>query len=125
MRGQEFTIFRILIGAAFALSLLLIISAFMSNLPNPMTGREAVMDLVINAARVPGKCFEHDVYFQKGETISALDLEQKCGKDVFLHSSVSAVICNSDECFVTHKIKLTVSVSCTTSSCSVYFGSSC
>lgn len=125
MRGQEFTIFRILIGAAFAFSLLLIISAFMANLPNPMTGREAVIDLVMNAARVPGKCFENDIYFQKGETISAPDLEKKCGKDVSLSTGVSAVVCDSDGCFITHKIKLRVSVTCTSSFCSVYFGTSC
>ena len=72
-RGQAFTVFRILIGAVFAIGLLYLTYTLVSHFSYPYPGFDTTRGLVLQAQKgPPGKCFAREtVIFYEGELLSS------------------------------------------------------
>ena len=122
-RGQAFSIFKILMGAVFAVALLVIVYTTVSQYVFPYTGYEITKDIVLQATKSPGDCFSRDeVAFKRDEIL----VENLAFKEIdvnFDTSGVSTVFdCPAGECTVKHDINTPVSVLCSTpKKCTVYF----
>jgi hypothetical protein len=136
MRGQAFTVFKMLIAAVFAVTLLLIVYNVVSNIPPaPITGDSMVRDLTVEAHNAPGFCFAREhVPFQKGDELSSENLKSFLSVDYFcvLESSYGGTFRNSDcpgcvcancDCVAMEGLELSVSVKCPTlGKCTIYLG---
>lgn len=126
MKGQQFTVMKMLVGAVFAIVLLTIVYQYATSTDCPLNSFETIRDLVMQAQRAPGKCFETvSVCFNQGEIISKLGLENNLvGVTISLSSSIPN-LCTADSCTLNNKYKVPVNVQCSGSSCSVNIGDRC
>ncbi len=126
MKGQQFTVMKMLVGAVFAMILLIIIYESAVRVDCPLNSFETIRDLVIQAARAPEKCFERTtVCFNQGEIITKSGLDNNLqGTTVTLSSSINN-LCTLGTCTFTNKYKVPVNVLCIGSSCSIDVGDKC
>ncbi|MEM0372787.1 MAG: hypothetical protein QXO69_03060 [archaeon] len=128
-KGQEMAVFKILIGAVFAVALLAIVYSALTNVGCPYSAFDEVRNLVLQASRAPNKCFQREsVCFEKGTVISSVSLKENLlGISSLSVSSVSAsslVSCAGNQCIFEKKASIPVSAKCSsTVSCAVVINS--
>lgn len=119
-----------LIGAVFAVGLLLLVYAVVAGMNYPISGVEETRNLLLQAKRAPGTsvepmCFERSIIkFTKGEEFTDVVI----GEDVSLKSVIGSVKCQTTtRCTVINDIELPVSAECSRSTghCTVWFGQPC
>lgn len=127
MKGQQFTVMKMLIGAVFAMMLLLIVYDVATRSGCPLNSFEGIRDLVIQASRAPDKCFERtSICFNSGEILTKSGLDNNLGEvTVTLKSSAIPGLCTTDRCTLETKYKIPVSVECSGSSCTIDIGKRC
>ena len=125
-KGQAFTVFKMLIGLAFAMALLGLIYQATSNISCPSQGFKEVETLVLQASRVPGKCFERTVCFDKNALLEEYYYNHAIGVDVNFNDDAFSPhhICSGGTCSFPRKLSTPVSVECD-SSCTIYIGKDC
>ncbi|MFH0986425.1 MAG: hypothetical protein V1911_00080 [Candidatus Micrarchaeota archaeon] len=75
-KGQAFSVLKLALAAAFAVTLLIIINQLVSGIDCPYSGFESVRTLTIDAMRVPGKCFNYEtVCFNEEQIVNSLGLK--------------------------------------------------
>ena len=129
-KGQEFSVFKMLIGAGFAVVFLAVIYQAASNVGCPSPSATEIADLSKQAVNFPGKCFEKEVCFDKGDIINSdyfkksLNLNSMSIEHV---SSSSLFTCSgTTECELKHKATFPVRVICSSySDCRVTLGARC
>jgi len=122
MKGQAFSVFKILIGAVFAVAMLSIIYSIVSSYSSPIPGIQTISDLIKQANNAPEQCFSRPhAQFNMNDNI---DKDSFLPAIVALHSTESAVDCGSGSCKVAQTTDIPVSVKCSLSQCDIYFASS-
>ena len=113
-RGQAFTVFKMLIGLAFAMALLGLIYEATSNISCPSPAFKEVETIVLQASRAPNKCFERTICFDKNALLEKGYYSKAIGVNVDfnLPSSFSLASCGSGSCSFSKKISVPVKVTC-------------
>ncbi len=126
-KGQAFTVFKMLIGLAFAMALLGLIYQATSNITCPSPGFKELETLVLQASRAPDKCFERTICFDKHALIEKNYYQSSIGVSVSFHDDAfHPRICSGSSCSFPRKLSTPVSVTCSSHSlCNVYLGESC
>jgi hypothetical protein len=125
MRGQAFDTFKILIGAVFAIVLLVMVYSIVSGYSSPIDGMETTKKVVLAAFNAPGECISANAAdFSAEEELSSASFSTP----VTLHSATTPVDCSPpDRCVFSSKVRIAVSAKCsfdgTQTICDVYLGS--
>lgn len=124
MKGQAFTVFKMLIGAVFAVGLLLIVYAVVGGMNYPLSGVGETKNLLLQASRAPGLCFERSIIpFTKDEGFTDAALGFAGRLDL---QSGAGIECGVSSCTVKNDIEVPVSAKCVAGSdCYVCFGKPC
>jgi hypothetical protein len=124
MKGQAFAVFKMMIGAVFAVGLLVLIYAAVSGLNYPISGIDETKNLLLQAVRANDLCFERELLrFTEGESFGA-EVFGFSSID-FDSSAVADIDCNA-RCEVTADSEIPVSAECTSGQdCTIWFGSGC
>lgn len=117
-KGQEMAVFKILIGAVFAVALLAIVYSTLANISCPYSAFDEARDLVLQASRAPGKCFQREsVCFEKGTVISAASLKENLpGITSLTVGGSPAGLCSGGRCVFDKKVTLPATAKCSSSS---------
>lgn len=108
MRGQAFTIMKMLLGVAFAMAMLIIVYNLPQSKPNIELSVEAIEQTAQYASRAPGKCFERErVKFIKGEAIRESAFTTPLSLETSLPAG--AVECDGEVCNIYENIEVPVS----------------
>lgn len=97
MKGQSFEVFKMLLGAVFSISLLLIGMMYISNMVFPVDSYYLIKKGLENAYSAPGQEFKETIFFQKGQ-IFTQDIFK--GGSLEYISKVSKISCNGGRCTV-------------------------
>lgn len=126
-KGQQFTIFKMLIGAVFAVALLVFIYATVTRIECPFTSFEITRDLVLQASKAPNNCFEREkVCFASGDIFSQAGFEQNTPGIRISFLGARGITCSSSGCSFPDKFTMPVSVVCSsTGDCEVRVGQAC
>jgi len=123
LKGQAFSTFKILIGAVFAVALLVIVYNLIY--VSPIHGTDTLKDLVKSASNAPGQCFWRETAdFNGGEMIVSdmfLPIKADCLLSRKAQACPSCTSCCSS-CSIVQKIRMPVSAKCDASGCTVYLG---
>jgi len=130
MKGQAFSVFKILIGAVFAVVLLSIVYYVTANNQFPSSGVLIIKTVANEANNAQELCFSRKFAdFSGGETIrtdaqyfSAIKLDCFVTKSGAFSCSDGTSSCYI-ECSATTKVTLPVSAKCTAGTCTVFLGS--
>lgn len=123
-RGQEFTVFELLIGSVFAAALLAIVYAIATQMQYPESSHDIIANLLEQATRSPGDCFSREqVSFTKDSIISAGEFT-KFTTTINFNCPDQRVDCDGQARFEQDAI-ISVSAQCsrTGPGCSLFFGS--
>ena len=115
MRGQEMAVFKLLIGAVFAVALLTIIHSAVSNIGCPYSSFEEVRSLVLQASKAPGKCFNREtVCFNDGSIIERKSLEANLpGISIYSITGIAKGLkCQSNYCTFEAKLNIPIKAEC-------------
>jgi len=120
VKGQASSVFRIMIGATFAVALLIIIYSATSGIRYPYSGLDSCRDVVLEAQKGPGKCFAREkVSFSKEEQV----MRQDFGADVVFRSTAFFSCPTSSGCVSKQTATAQISAKCTsTTQCTLYLG---
>jgi len=126
-KGQAFTVFKMLIGAAFAMMLLVVIYQAVNNIGCSTYCVDEIKSLTLQAVNMPGSCFEKQVCFDKGAVIEGSYLKKSLNlASVSVHSPLSSIHCSSNSCEFDFKANLPVKVKCDSpTSCDITIGKKC
>ncbi len=124
MKGQAFDTFKVLIGAVFAIILLVMVYAIVSGYSSPIDGMETTKEVVLGAFNAPGECISANAAdFSAEEELSS----ESFSMPVTLYQATTPVSCSPDRCVFNDKIRIAVSARCsfdgTQTACEVYLGS--
>lgn len=121
MKGQQFTTFKLLIGAVIGAALLAVVMSVVTNLSYPYSGFEITYNLMQNAKTAPGQCFSIEkVIFKEDEVIAASSFKDLT---VSFHGSGSSITCSLTSCTVNMKLTIPIAIKCSTfTTCDVWFG---
>lgn len=128
MKGQAYSVFKMLIGAVFALALLSIVYLIATQIGCPYSSFETVRELVLDASRAPGSCFERQsVCFEGGTVFTESAFEANLpGMDISFHPTSRGVSCTSSTCEIKDKYTIPVCVECSSFSvCKIYINEVC
>ena len=126
MRGQAFTVFKMLIGGVFAMAMLMLIYQAVGNVSCPTYAFDEILDLSVQASRMPGGCFEKRVCFDKGTILSSSAFTKNSVLNSVSFDTSNDFCSSSSKCVLDYKVNLYVKVKCsTTSSCKVFIGDRC
>jgi hypothetical protein len=129
MKGQAFTVFKLMIGVAFAMVMLSIVYVSITQAECPSAAFIDVRDLTLQAVNFPDKCFElSGVCIAKHTEISEEGLEQNlgAGMHITLHENVGGDICSGGTCTFNIKHNIPVAVQCSSiDNCDIYFNERC
>ena len=129
-RGQEFTVFKLLIAVAFAMVMLGLIIGVTQYIEGQAFGSSAfgtTFSLLKDAVNGPGKCFFRErVVFFAGDAFSE-DSLRRAGLqsvDVTLESDVQAIDCAGGKaCAASEKVSVPVVAMCgANAACQVWYG---
>lgn len=128
-RGQEFSVFKLVIAAAFAmvmLGLILGVTQYIESQAFSSSAFGTTFSLLKDAINGPGKCFfrERIVFFQ-GDSFNE-DSLKRAGLEkisVDMVSLVSAISCDGKSCTSVEKVAVPVVAMCNTGAvCQVWYG---
>jgi len=131
MKGQQFTVFKFLIGVIMAIALLSIVYFVVAGFPKaPVSGFESTKDVIKGALSTPSQCLGREmVTFERGETITMAAFTntfpavtftcRSTGQGVLLGLGVSSCLLDAQDT-VTFPISATCSIS--PIRCDLYFG---
>ena len=123
-KAQAFATFKILIGAVFATTLLIMVYMIVATINYPISGFESTKEVIIQAYRAPGLCFAREnVMFAEGEELTEQNLEDAVGTSVDIVKSAPNMEKISDGHYrVELDLTIPVSATCDASGdCDVYF----
>jgi hypothetical protein len=128
-RGQEFTVFKLVIAAAFAMVMLGLIVGVTQYIEGQAFGSSAfgtTFSLLKDAINGPGSCFfrERVVFFQ-GDAFSEDSLKRAGLEniDVNMVSTASAISCGGKSCTASEKAAVPVVATCNAYAvCQVWYG---
>lgn len=126
-KGQMATVYKLLISAAFAVTLLAIVHTYTQSIHPPITGIEATQSLLESASKTPEKCFSRNpVQFISGQYYG----EDMLGKFTERGQSMKDVknevgkLFDSTESEIKQDFESKLSVKCDSSTCTLWIGSS-
>jgi len=123
LKGQAFSTFKILIGAIFAVTMLMIVYNLVY--VSPIPGVDTLKKVVKSASNAPGQCIgAESADFNGGEMIVSgmfLPANANCLISKKAQACPSCTSCCSS-CSIVQKIRMPVSAKCDAGSCTVYFG---
>lgn len=126
-KGQAFTVFKMMIAAAFAMALLALIYSSLSNVNCPAPAFNELKSMILDASRISGDCIVREgVCFNKGEIITNGFYENTLNINNVEFDDNNIGFCESsgDKCLFESQIILPVSVKCTShDDCTVYIAS--
>ncbi len=123
-KGQIGTVYKLLIGAAFAMALLTIAYNYTQTISSPITGLDASKKVLESASEAPDKCFSRNpVLFQKGQLFTGSMLAEYAGIDQSVNVDYDAVSGVFKSNKFTAGIESSVSAQCNSGSCTLYLGS--
>ena len=97
MKGQSFEVFKMLIGAIFSISILIIGIMFISNLIFPVDSYYLLKKGLENAYLVPGKEIQDIIFYKKGETFTSDQFKLKVAFETYVDNKIR---CNDNRCVV-------------------------
>jgi hypothetical protein len=122
MKGQAFSVFKILIGSVFAVVLLTIVYQALSSYNSPISALDIIKNTLVQASNAPKKCFlAESVDISEGERIDKNSFSPIIVKSLAKASNVPAT-CAGTGCTFNSKIKIPVTALCDLDGCKIYFG---
>lgn len=126
MKGQAFTVFKMLIGAAFAAALLVIVYGSIHGIGCSSYAVDNMLTLTKQAVNMPGSCFENQICFDKGTVFKQDFFVSSLNLNSMSISSDVKHVCQSGNCNFGFKANLPVSVSCSSGlDCQLSIGRHC
>ncbi len=126
-RGQAGTVFKMMVGAAFAVAFLVVILHSSEKIKCPTYCATDIKELTVQALNMPGSCFEKTVCFDKGAVLNEAYFKKALDLNYFkINSNLNTLHCSFGSCQFDFKANLPVSVKCSsTSSCTATIGKTC
>lgn len=129
-RGQEFTTFKLVIAAAFAMAMLGIIMGVVSYIQSQAFSSSAfgtTLSLLRDAMNGPGKCFFRErVVFFRGDEFGESSLKRSGLEsiDVAMNSTVSAINCaGGKSCAAAEQVSVPAVAKCDAAAkCGIWYG---
>lgn len=128
MKGQAFSVFKILLGAIFATLLLIMIYAILAGIVFPLNPAESIKNIALQASRAPGTCVAmSELQLKKGwylessaETFKPIIIRCLYSRHPEACPACSTSCCS--RCEIKMDIKIPVSSMCDDSGCAIFFG---
>ena len=126
-KGQQFTVFKMMIAAAFAMALLVLVYQFIYSVSCPTDAVLEIKNLLIQASNTPEKCYAREqLCFDKGTILQSSFYTSSIPGISSVHLEDNNLgICSTNECNFNSQLTIPISVKCiSSSSCDVFLASS-
>ena len=119
MKGQSFEVFKMLIGAIFSISILIIGIMYIRNIVFPVDSYYLLKKGLENAYNVPGISIENIIFYERGQRFSSDQFKI----NVFFESNVEGKIkCSDNKCAVLGDCSILTKFYCSSkNSCRIIF----
>ena len=126
-KGQAFTVFKMMIAAAFAMGLLVLVFNALDNIGCPTPAVNEIENLILQASRTPSDCYERqNICFDEGAILNEDFYKSSLSLNAVTFDSGTLGFCSGGLCDFEYQVTLSVSVNCISSkACTVYIGKLC
>ncbi len=112
MKGQSFEVFKMLIGAIFSISILLIGMMYITNINLPVNTYYLLKKGLESAYNAPGKEIENTIFYKKGQIFEPSQFKIK---NLEFESHTSKINCENNRCVVVSDISVLTKFWCSPS----------